>query len=390
VADVLVVGGGPAGWALAASCATHGLDTALIDETPDRPWTATYGGWADELPADLPRGAVAASASSVRAEATSTHHLARGYLVLDNAGLREHLGRPDVAVRPGRVVAADHGDRGSTVRLADVRRLAAGVVVDASGARRILGQGPPAGAVEQAAVGLVLPAEAALPVLGPDEAVLMDWRHPAGPAGDDPTFLYAVPLAGGRALVEETSLARRPGLPASVLRDRLRVRLAAVGVPVVDALAEERVRIPLDLRPARPGRVVPFGIAAGMAHPATGYSVASALRTAPMVAAAIAGNLRRSPADAARAARRAVWPAAALAVHALRRRGLAALLAIPPREVPSFFELFFSLSESRQRAYLSGRTDLAGTADAMAALFASAPWPLRARLAWSGAHPWYR
>ena len=52
--DVLVVGAGPAGMALAAQCARRGLRTGLVDPAPQRPWTATYGMWADELPAGLP------------------------------------------------------------------------------------------------------------------------------------------------------------------------------------------------------------------------------------------------------------------------------------------------------------------------------------------------
>ncbi|WP_137812140.1 lycopene cyclase family protein [Gandjariella thermophila] len=389
--DVLVAGGGPAGWAVAASCAARGLSTTLVDEDPWRDWPATYAAWADELPADLPAAAVAARPAVVRAVAAADHRITREYLVLRNAGLRDHLTHPDVRVRAGRVVGAEHGRSGSTVRLADGHRLAAAVVVDASGVRRALTGGrprrPPA---EQTAAGLVLPATAVYPVLGPGEALLMDWTHPAGPAGDAATFLYAVPLAAGRVLVEETSLARRPGLPREVLRDRLRMRLGALGVPVADAMAEEHVRIPLDLPLPRPGRAVPFGVAAGMVHPATGYHVASALRTAPAVAAAVATGLRHGPAAAARVAWHAVWPPAALAVHALRRRGLAALLAVPPREVPAFFELFFRLAEDHQRAYLSGRTDLAGTAGAMAALFAAAGWPLRGRLAWPGPHRTHR
>lgn len=383
-----MVGGGPAGWAVAASCARHGLRTGLLDEDPGRPWTATYAAWADELPADLPAGAVAARPATARAVATSPHRITGGYVTLRNAGLRDHLTHPDVRVRSGRAVDAEHGRSGSTVRLADGHRIAAAVVVDASGARRALGGGRPRRPrAEQTAAGLVLPAAAVRPVLGPDEALLMDWTHPAGVAGDAATFLYAVPVGRDRVLVEETSLARRPGLPPGVLRDRLRVRLAALGVPVADAVAEERVRIPLDLPLPRPGRVVPFGVAAGMVHPATGYHVASALRTAPAVAAAVARGLRHGPVAAARAARHAVWPPAALAVHALRRRGLAALLAVPPADVPGFFELFFALPERHQRAYLSGRADVAGTSAAMAALFAAAEAPLRARLVWPGPLP---
>ena len=71
VTDVLVVGGGPVGRALAAECATGGLATTLVDPTPHAPWRATYGAWLDELPVDLPplaataRGRVVARTSDV-------------------------------------------------------------------------------------------------------------------------------------------------------------------------------------------------------------------------------------------------------------------------------------------------------------------------------------
>ncbi|MFC7615972.1 hypothetical protein ACFQV2_23285 [Actinokineospora soli] len=81
------------------------------------------------------------------------------------------------------------------------------------------------------------------------------------------------------------------------------------------------------------------------------------------------------------AARAAVWPRAARAVHALRAHGLRALLALPAEQVPEFFARFFALPDARQRAFLTGRADLPGTAAAMAAVFAAAPWPVRRKLA---------
>ena len=45
--DVVVVGDGPAGSALAQGCARRGIETALIGA--GQPWTATYGCWVDDL-----------------------------------------------------------------------------------------------------------------------------------------------------------------------------------------------------------------------------------------------------------------------------------------------------------------------------------------------------
>ncbi|MFD1148918.1 lycopene cyclase family protein [Saccharothrix hoggarensis] len=343
--DVVVVGGGPAGRALARACAARGLATTLVDPNPERPWRATYAAWVDELPAGAP---IAVATSRARAVAVGEHLIPRGYAVLDNEGLRRLP--DDVRVVAGRVV--DRTD--VTATLADGRVLR-GRVVDATGAA--------GGRAAQTAVGVVVPKVRAAPFVGDDEALIMDWRKPPEATTGDPTFLYAIPVSADAVLVEETSLARRPGLPLPELRLRLHSRLAAHGIPV--PADEERVRIPLDGR-ARDGA---FGAAAGLVHPATGYSVAVSLRRAPVVADAIA------------AGRPVARSASERAVHALRLRGLAALLALPPDEVPEFFHEFFQLSGRLQHDYLGGHDDLRGTVRAMLRLFGSAPWRMRARMA---------
>ena len=54
---------------------------------------------------------------------------------------------------------------------------------------------------------------------------------------------------------------------------------------------------------------------------------------------------------------------------------------LPPADIPIFFDAFFGLPVAAQRAYLSGRDDLPGTAAAMTALFRALPWQLRRTLA---------
>lgn len=378
--DVLVAGAGPAGWALAGACARLGLDTALVDPAPDRPWRATYGAWCAELPDELaPTVAASGRASAI---GTVGHELEWDYAVLDNNALREQLAPPGVRVRTG------------LVRPGDDHRAA--VLVDATGQRRsLLGGARTPPAAEQTAVGVVVDAGVAAPLVEPGRALFMDWRPHHGERGW-PSFLYGVPVAQGRVLLEETSLARRPGLSLAVLRRRLRARLAAHGIDAGDR-AEERVRFVLDTplppRRARSGPVVAFGAAAPLIHPATGFSVAAALRLAPRLATALRDNLdgagpnrgRRDPAGrAAAAAWQTVWSRRALAVHGLRRAGLEALLAMPPQQVPGFFDVFFELPPPHQWTYLTAREDLAGMAGAMSALFAAAPWPLRRHLVLRG------
>ncbi|MQA16274.1 MAG: lycopene cyclase family protein [Pseudonocardiaceae bacterium] len=370
--DVLVAGAGPAGWAIAGACARLGLDTALVDPAPDRPWRYTYGAWRDEIPPEV-APAIAATGRG-NAIGTVNHELGWAYAVFDNGALRDRLASPGVRVHTGQVRQGDGHH--------------AAVLVDATGQRRsLLGGTRPEPAAEQTAVGVVVDADIAAPLVSPGRALFMDWRPHHGECGW-PSFLYGVPVAPDRMLLEETSLARRPGLGLAVLRRRLRARLAGYGIDVGDR-AEERVRFvvdtPLPPRHARCGPVVPFGAAAPLIHPATGFSVAATLRLAPRLAAAVHDGLDRGgPRHAAAAAWRTVWSRRALAVHGLRRTGLEALLAMPPQHVPAFFDMFFELPAPHRWTYLTAREDLAGMVGVMRALFAAAPWPLRRHLVLRG------
>lgn len=369
VHDVLVVGAGPAGRAVAAACAEQGLRTAVLDSAPNRPWASTYGMWSDQVPAGLPDDVAGVRARGV-ALARTRHRLGREYTVLDTRALRAHLdarlAASEVTVTRGRAVPGS---------LPPAR-----MVIDAGGAGQPLSRRRPRRvAAEQTAFGLIVSPDAAAPLVGCGEALFMDWRPVAG-AGDWPTFLYAVPLPDGRVLLEETSLARRPGLPVPELERRLLARLTGHGIAVPSDAAREVVRFPLDVPRHRAPGVLGFGAAAPLTHPATGYQLAAALSLAPVVAAAIAGVWADGPEAALTAAHGVLWPPAARATHLLRRRGLESLLRMPARHVPDFFEGFFALPPADRDAYLDGRARPSATVMAMAGLFRTTPWPVRLRL----------
>jgi lycopene beta-cyclase len=377
--EVLIAGGGPAGWSLASACARRGLGVTLVAAT--RGWPATYGMWLDET-AHLPPGARWVTARP-RGES-------REYAVLDNESVLAAFAHPGIDVVTARVTAMT----ATRVRLTDGSELAGDVVFDATG---VLGA---AGRVEQTAYGVAV---AGADVVPPGEAVFMDWRQPPG-FGEPATFLYAVPLPDGRTLLEETCLARRPGLGFDELRDRLHARLGdrlgavtpsgptgtrsgptGTKVPLVlpgaprfqayrEAPTVERVRFPVDVPPPprRARGAIPFGAAGGFVHPATGFSLGDTFRLAPVVADTIGRG--------ARAVRRVLWPERARIVYRLRRRGLATLLSLTAAEHEEFFDLFFALPDPLRRAFLSGRTDVAGTAAAMAAMFRAAPTHLRRKM----------
>lgn len=356
----------------------------MLDPDPGAAWPATYGAWADELPADLPADVAASRTHPTLAVGRSGRALVldRSYVMLDNARLAAHLRAGGQRHRVGTVrhlVRADGGVGAVGAVLADGSMVRARVVVDATGARRrLVGDGARGPRAAQTAVGVV--------VDRPLPTAFMDWREDHGRTGW-PTFLYVVDLGEGRTLLEETSLARRPGLPLAELRTRLDARLRARGIAVPPDAPVEHVAFPVDLPPAGgSGPVFTFGASAPLGHPATGYSLAAALRQADPVAEAITTSIGAGGVAAAAAARHVVWSPTARAVHHLRRRGLEALLALPPEGVGDFFELFLGLPVAHQRAYLSSRDDLVGVTRAMAALFAAADGPLRRHLMrWGGA-----
>ncbi|GAA2049099.1 lycopene cyclase family protein [Williamsia deligens] len=359
--DLVVVGAGPAGRAVAHRAAAAGLDVVVVDPHPGRRWTATYAAWRDELPPWLSSETVASTAPVVSVFTGRRHRIARPYVVLDSDILRSDLSG-GYAECAGMVAGVDT----RAVLLADGRVFAGSTVIDARGS-------DPTGPVQTAA-GVFVDAGDAAAVLGDEAAVLMDWRDPDGrplgrpTVGSDgrtlpPTFLYAIPMGDGTVLLEETCLAADPPVPVTELRARLLRRLARTGVDpgrVADA-PRESVRFTLDGGGDRPWRPGPtrFGAAGGLMHPATGYSVATSLRLADDVVGAVVDG--RDVTDA-------LWPSSARAVHALRRRGLNVILGLDAAATVDFFDGFFQLDPTRRDAYLSERDDLGAVAAAMAAL----------------------
>ncbi|MGY3556029.1 lycopene cyclase family protein [Williamsia sp. R60] len=346
--DVAVVGAGPAGRAVAARSAAAGLDTALVDPAPNWAWHVTYGAWSDELPSWVGTKVIAAQSDTVAVFTPGRHLIERAYVNLDTRALQQSLDISAVTTFADTATSVSSDN----VSLQDGRKVTARTVIDARGLRA-----PHAPA--QSAFGIFVDSEIAASYLGSDNAVLMDWRGVE--PGRAPSFLYAIPVADGRVLLEETCLAGAPPVPLAELQDRLRGRLEHVGItgPTVDTAPTERVYFALcghDSVPPWRSDPLLFGAAGGMIHPATGYSVAASLSAADAVVDAMANE--RDP-------KAALWTAQARAVHRLRRRGLSSLLGLAPTEVVRFFDGFFEMSLERQRTYLSSRDDLAGVALSM-------------------------
>ncbi|MEO8844676.1 MAG: lycopene beta-cyclase CrtY [Kofleriaceae bacterium] len=100
-------------------------------------------------------------------------------------------------------------------------------------------------------------------------------------------FMYVLPLAADRVLVEDTYFANGTHLDATVLRERIAAYVAARGWQIVAVEREESGVLPLPLRCAPPVAACPLvaGYAGGWFHPVTGYSFPIAARLAELIAA---------------------------------------------------------------------------------------------------------
>ena len=360
--DVAVIGDGPAGLALADACASRGLGVVVVGD--DRPWTATYGMWVDEIP-DLLSGCFGHVSPTVVVHGRRRHVVEGAYGVVDTATLWERL---DAAVEraAGRATGVQHFTWGSRV-LIGAAHVDARLIARASGSA-----GRPT--AWQTAYGIVV--DEPPPRFDQDVVTLMDLRSVVG-GGAQPTFCYVVPVADGW-LVEETVMAARPAVDPASLRDRLAAR---VGAPVVESARRvEMVVIPLGgPLPNRRDPVVAFGAAAGYTHPATGYSVAMSLRAAPRVAGAIAEVVSNGGLDT-RGVWDAVWPRAARRTRLLHDHGLEVLLRLSPNELSAFFDAFFELPEPLWSAYLRVDASAADVSRAMTAVLRRLPRPVRRRV----------
>ena len=355
--DVAVVGLGPAGRALASRCAAAGLTVLAIDPDPDTPWRQTLSLWVDQIPPWLRKDACGVDVLAHTTPGAALHspdraYLPRPYAVLNNTALREAL-----PLGPG--VTVEHG----VVFDDDLPALTSRAhrVVDCRGAGGPGNRGP-----LQTAYGVMLNGADAAPALGGEPALFMDWRtdygHGHDPKNDDddevgPSFLYAIPLAADRVLLEETCLAGLPAPSPDQLASRLHSRLLRRGVAptALEApLAVERVRIPLTprLSVSRDPRIEAFGTAGGHGHAATGYSVAAMLAAVP---AAVHSLVRGYPLPAPRSS-------LSDALHAV---GLRALLHADDTTLRQLFRAFGVLDRRRQQWFLDAASPSYQVARAM-------------------------
>ena len=417
--DVLVIGGGPAALSIAAALGSEDLQVALLsaDGMPTN-WANTYGIWGEEVD-DLGLGHLLAHRwqntisrfgpgdDDPEAEANRAVLHGRDYGLFDRQRLQQHwldiCTRHGVRLQTGEATAISHDRFSSTVTTAAGDAIQARLVVDASGHRpAFVRQSSSTNVAGQAAYGVVARFER--PPIDAGQFVFMDYRcHHLSEEQrrEPPTFLYAMHLGEDRYFVEETSLALAPAVPFPVLQQRLALRLERQGAAMAAVEHEEFCLFPMNPPlPLLNQRVVGFGGAAGMVHPASGFMIGSLLRRGPQLARTIARALAQGRngsdgicgSELARQAWEALWPVEERFKRAFYRFGLQKLMGFDQVQLRHHFEAFFQLPPHDWYGFLTNSLSLSELAAAMARLFTMAPWDVRTGLllparpapAWSG------
>lgn len=392
VFDLLVLGGGPAGLILADRAVEAGLRVGLV-AGDDAPWVPNYGAWVDEASRLGFEDAIAErwARTEVRLDAGEVLALDRVYGRVDGERLRRGgLGR----VRAGggdvwfeRAAAVTHDAEGSTVTTDGGLVLRARLVVDATGHAPAFVEREGAATLVQRAIGWRLrwPGHP----FAANTMTFMDFA----PLGDDPThlreptFLYVMPHGPDEVFLEETSLVTAAGPGFDALTERLRRRVAGLGLADPRPVEVERCLIPMDAPlPRRDQRVVGFGGAASQVHPVSGYLLPTVAAAAPRVVRALIDARRGGlVGDALSAAVwAAVWPEDALLRRELYLFGIRLVARMDLSTQRRFFRAFFHMPRADWTAYLSPDGDTAAVARAMASLFYRVDTRLRLTLMRSG------
>ncbi|NEP62371.1 MAG: lycopene cyclase family protein [Symploca sp. SIO2G7] len=394
--DGLIIGAGPAALIMAAALTKHGLSLqGLAPATPDTPWENTYGIWCDELNSldliDLLEHRWQNTVSYFgRATATSPTRHHRDYGLFDKYKLQHHfLSQLSAMVwHHGKAAFVTHTDEYSCVTTEEGQELTAKLVIDTTGHRAALVQRSTStkalSVAYQVAYGIV--GKFSKPPVAPGQFSLMDYRADhlsAAQLAGPPTFLYAMDLGEDVYFVEETSLALAPAMEYDTLKQRLLQRLRANGVGVSEVHHTEYCLFPMNQPlPDLNQRVLGFGGAASMVHPATGYMVGALLRRAPTMASAIADAMDKGEPGAAiaKAGWHTLWTTDRLRKHHIYQFGLETLMRFNHRELCQFFDSFFRLPQTQWAGFLADTLSPFELVMAMVTLFSQTTNPVRGGL----------
>jgi lycopene beta-cyclase len=358
--DVVIAGSGPSGLAIAAACAEEGLGVLLLAGRKST-WQANYGAWVDSF-TSLGLGDVFSMTWSRADVHLSSHNsccLERPYGRVSNGRLRASLtARLEKAGAVWRAVDASsvcHDPQGSVVTDDEGGLWHARVVIDATGHRPALVDTAGEATLWQIAYGVE--GNIRGHGLATDRMVFMDYRTTAHQGQGTPTFMYGMPMSEDRVFLEETQLVGTADMTMRELQRRLHGRLETRGWTFETQDEEECCVIPMNTPiPDMKQRVVAFGGAAGMVHPASGYLLARVFETAPRVANAIHAAIHsgRRAEDVCRAAWRQVWRRQDLLARVFYLYGAEIVSQMEHSDTEAHFAAFFSTPQKLWGAYLDG------------------------------------
>ncbi|KAK8343424.1 hypothetical protein V6Z11_A07G013500 [Gossypium hirsutum] len=400
ILDLVVIGSGPAGLALAAESAKLGLNVGLI--SPDLPFTNNYGLWEDEIK-DLGLEKCMEHVwpnTIVYLDDDKPITIGRAYGRVDRRLLHEELLKR--CVESGVMYLSSKVE--SIVEAIDGHNLVAceyehvvpcRLVVVASGAAsgKLLQYevGGPRVAM-QSAYGIEVEVENN--PYDPSMMVFMDYRDYAKeqvPCLQDqyPSFLYGMPMSSTRVFFEETCLALKEAVPMDFLKKKLMSRLRAMRIRIVKVYEEEWSYVPLGgSLPNMKQKNLAFGAAASMVHPATGYSIARSLSEAPNYASVIEKILKRDYSKGFLTFKRNNWNMSIEAWNTLwpqeRKRqrsffllGLALLLQLDTEGSRTFFRIFFRLPSWMWQGFLGSTLSSIDLVVFAFSMFVTAPMDMK-------------
>ena len=409
--DVLVVGAGPAGLAVAAEMASRGVSVGLI--APDTPFVNNYGVWLDEfeelgLTDCLLHKYDDALVWFNDRDPAAGIGLNRAYGQVCRRRLREKLlarcKAAGVRYAPGLVDQLKHGDaeKGElSVVSGAIKRdggddvsfnMSAKVVVCGTGHNRDMLQyedGPGPGWQTAYGIEVKMPGHP----FEVNKAVFMDFRQ-SDPELEDgsvesgvwrvPSFLYVLPVDENTVFVEETCLVARVQVPFDELKRRLYRRLSRMGLNVTQdqILEEEASWIPLGgTPPTSPQRTLAYGAAAGLVHPASGYSIVNSLRRAPAFADAVVSGLKAGgSAEAATRGWDVLWGDEPRRQVGFYQFGMELLMSLRIEQMRNFFGTFFALPKELSAGFLGNSLTSVQLLQFALTVFFQGNWELRALL----------
>ncbi|XP_054807591.1 lycopene epsilon cyclase, chloroplastic isoform X2 [Prosopis cineraria] len=375
ILDLVVIGCGPAGLALAAESANLGITVGLIG--PDLPFTNNYGVWEDEFKGLGLEGCIEHvwQDTIVYLDDKDPVLIGRAYGRVSRHLLHEELlkrcvesGVSYLSSRVERIVEASNGY--SNVVCEDDIIVPCRLVTVASGAAsgKLLQYevGGPKVSV-QTAYGVEVEVENN--PYDPNLMVFMDYRDYMKQnvpclETNYPTFLYVMPMSPTRLFFEETCLASKDAMPFELLKKKLFSRLNTMGIRIKKIYEEEWSYIPVGgSLPNTEQKNLAFGAAASMVHPATGYSVVRSLSEAPKYASVIATILRgghsmdiltheKSNKNLSAQAWDALWPQERKRQRSFFLFGLALILELDIEGIRTFFHTFFRLPDWMWQGFL--------------------------------------